>query len=280
MYLHQGLSTPVIAKTLGVSDVTICSRLKEFEIPTRSKCEAIKIKWKEKEYRDKLRSHLDTIWKRFPHPRGTLGKPAWNKGLKGTHFSPKTEFKKGVHYSPKTELKKGLIPKSRKLFLSKAEFVELYYGKKLSTLQIASKFGVSVSTANMWLKRYSIPARSQLEARQLAYSEGRLRMGPPTKPEMKFKKLCEERDIPFRYTGDGSFWVGYPPMNPDFIHLNGKKIAVEIFGDYWHRNDDPQERITAFQKYGWDCMVFWEHEVKGEDFDMKFEDALKKIGAL
>ncbi|MEK7562330.1 MAG: HNH endonuclease [Patescibacteria group bacterium] len=34
-------------------------------------------------------------FKNNPHPRGMLGKLAWNKGLKGTHFSPKTEFKAG-----------------------------------------------------------------------------------------------------------------------------------------------------------------------------------------
>jgi len=35
------------------------------------------------------------------------GHKTWNKGLKGTHFSPETEFKKGEHSSIKTEFKKG-----------------------------------------------------------------------------------------------------------------------------------------------------------------------------
>lgn len=30
----------------------------------------------------------------------------WNKGIKGIHLSPATEFKKGVRTSPKTEFKK------------------------------------------------------------------------------------------------------------------------------------------------------------------------------
>lgn len=48
---------------------------------------------------------------------------AWNKGLKGTHFSPKTEFKKGnkpmcpfqkgVHNSINTEFKKGRTPHNK-----------------------------------------------------------------------------------------------------------------------------------------------------------------------
>jgi len=34
------------------------------------------------------------------------GKIPWNKGLKGIHFSPRTEIKKGQHLSLKTEIKK------------------------------------------------------------------------------------------------------------------------------------------------------------------------------
>jgi len=34
----------------------------------------------------------------------------WNKGLKGIHLNPKTEFKKGQHPSPSTEFKKGQKP--------------------------------------------------------------------------------------------------------------------------------------------------------------------------
>lgn len=36
--------------------------------------------------------------------------PIWNKGLKGIHLSPKTEFKKGVRNSPTTEFEKGHKP--------------------------------------------------------------------------------------------------------------------------------------------------------------------------
>lgn len=39
-------------------------------------------------------------------PKGFI---PWNKGIKGLHFSPATEFKKGQHSSPKTEFKKGQV---------------------------------------------------------------------------------------------------------------------------------------------------------------------------
>ena len=35
---------------------------------------------------------------------------AWNKGIKGIHYSPRTEIKKGQRISEKTEFKKGKIP--------------------------------------------------------------------------------------------------------------------------------------------------------------------------
>ncbi len=39
-----------------------------------------------------------------------IGFIPWNKGLKGIHLSPATEFKKGIRHSPETEFKKGNKP--------------------------------------------------------------------------------------------------------------------------------------------------------------------------
>jgi hypothetical protein len=38
-------------------------------------------------------------------------------------------------------------------------------------------------------------------------------------------------------------------------------MVVEIYGDYWHKNDNPQEIIDLYAEIGWKCFVFWEHEV-------------------
>jgi hypothetical protein len=34
-----------------------------------------------------------------------------------------------------------------------------------------------------------------------------------------------------------------------------------LFGDYWHRNDNPQNRIDIFKPYGYSTLVIWEHEL-------------------
>ena len=61
----------------------------------------------------------------------------------------------------------------------------------------------------------------------------------------------------FRYVGDGTFILG--GKCPDFKHVKQKKL-IELYGDYWHWGDDPQERVKFFKKYGFDTLVIWESE--------------------
>jgi len=91
----------------------------------------------------------------------------------------------------------------------------------------------------------------------------------PTKPEKTLINIIKKYTVAYRYTGDGSFILA--GLNPDFIHNNGEKIAVEVFGDYWHspllRPNIPfhqtlQGRREFFKKHGWKLVVFWESELK------------------
>jgi len=107
-----------------------------------------------------------------------------------------------------------------------------------------------------------------------------------TKPERIFEALCKKNNLLFKYTGDGSFWIGKnPSVNPDFIECNGKKIAVEIFS-YWH---DPLKRHCKvpysgtykgrkkiLKKYGWKLIVFWQEDLEREDAEQFVLLTLKK----
>jgi G:T-mismatch repair DNA endonuclease (very short patch repair protein) len=66
----------------------------------------------------------------------------------------------------------------------------------------------------------------------------------------------------WRFTGDGSLVINHG--NPDFANVNGQKKLIEVYGDYWHRNDDPEKRIAQFREFGWETLVVWEHDVKGD----------------
>jgi len=87
----------------------------------------------------------------------------------------------------------------------------------------------------------------------------------PTAPEKKFIEICNKYNLPFKYVGDGKFWI--ENMNPDFVDVNGGKVAVEILGDYWHDEakfpkNSFDERKKRFANYGWQVIGIWEHELK------------------
>lgn len=112
----------------------------------------------------------------------------------------------------------------------------------------------------------------------------------PTAPELRYKEFCEEDNLPFRYTGDGQFWIGgkHKKVNPDFIDDNGRRIAVEILGDWWHsalfnnrvKDDDLKNREKHYRRYKWKVIFIWESDImrpEGEEFVLSL---LRKEGII
>lgn len=64
----------------------------------------------------------------------------------------------------------------------------------------------------------------------------------------------------WKFVGDFSFMVN--GKNPDFLNVNGKKLLIELFGDYWHRDDDPENRKDIFREFGYETLVIWESDLK------------------
>jgi hypothetical protein len=90
----------------------------------------------------------------------------------------------------------------------------------------------------------------------------------PTKPERRIIGIIARYNLPFKYTGNGSFIIH--GVNPDFVNCNGAKVVLEIFGDHWH-NPEGREivwrrtelgRIMLFNSFGFKCIIFWESELK------------------
>lgn len=95
----------------------------------------------------------------------------------------------------------------------------------------------------------------------------------PNKAELKLfsviEKICPNE---YAFVGDGTFTIrGYCP---DFLNINGQKKLIELFGDYWHRNDDEGNRIFLFRLFGYDTLVVWEKELKD------LESLKRKIGVF
>lgn len=78
---------------------------------------------------------------------------------------------------------------------------------------------------------------------------------------------------PYQYTGDRKFWLktaSGKDRNPDFTSASQKKI-IEVFGRYWHRNDDPQKVVEDYAGVGWECLILWEDEIGAEMIDRVME---------
>ena len=99
----------------------------------------------------------------------------------------------------------------------------------------------------------------------------------PTSYEQKISDLCIKSNIPFIYTGNGTFLIGH--KNPDFINEK-KKIAIEVYHNYFKIRDFgscenyEKQRSEYFAKYGWDVIFIRTEEI--EDKNWK-EVCLNKI---
>lgn len=99
----------------------------------------------------------------------------------------------------------------------------------------------------------------------------------PTSLEKRFIEIIKKYTLPYKYTGDGSFLIGY--KNPDFINVNGQKICIEVANKVpaHHPEDYEQKKTEHFAKYGWKCLVFFADRKK---FDDSEEEILKKLNGV
>ena len=82
----------------------------------------------------------------------------------------------------------------------------------------------------------------------------------PTKPEKAFDEMTPDT---IRYTGNRAWWkqlIDGKYHNPDF-KVTGQDKVIEVFGDYWHREEDSQELIDLYAQAGVECLIFWEREI-------------------
>lgn len=86
--------------------------------------------------------------------------------------------------------------------------------------------------------------------------------------EEKFEKIIKIYNLPYRFVGNGDFFI--ERKNPDFININGEKIAIEVYARM-HKNlfrggleKWKKERSDIFKKYGWQLLFFDETQVNNK----------------
>jgi len=56
-----------------------------------------------------------------------------------------------------------------------------------------------------------------------------------------------------------------------YSNVSTKQIAaqldrsIELFGNYWHKAEEAEERKKIFAEYGFETLIIWENELKNEE---------------
>ncbi len=87
----------------------------------------------------------------------------------------------------------------------------------------------------------------------------------PNKLEKRLIELIDGNNLPFKYVGNWEFILG--GKCPDFLSTDGKKLLIELFGNYWHTikaRETVEERVARFREHGFETLVLWEKEMDDE----------------
>lgn len=176
-----------------------------------------------------------------------ITKDNWSNKRRGIKLS--VEHKQKIKENIKTNLNFGMCGKQhtdktkKKIAISKKGIVSSLKGKK----------GHIAWNKGMKLCEFLHISTEEWGAR---LAEGQQRK--PNKLEQHILNIVNEE---FNYVGDGKLWIGN--KNPDFIHKKDK-IIIEVFGDYWHKEEDVTKRITCFSKSGYKTIILWEHDINSK----------------
>lgn len=144
---------------------------------------------------------------------------------------------------------------------------EKHLGKKhseetKSKMSLASKGKLKSKEHCESFKRYWATCSPEARTKRVRNAARALTVHP-NKAEKKLEEILNDLNLSYKFTGDFSFILN--GKCPDFVNTNGQKKIIELFGDYWHRNDSGEDRINDFKQFGYDTLIVWESELKNID---------------
>jgi G:T-mismatch repair DNA endonuclease (very short patch repair protein) len=170
----------------------------------------------------------------------SLGRPSWWKGLKRPDLSER-------------------MSGSRNPFFGKTQIITAEMREKISKAMkgrvVSESVRKNMSEAHKGHKRSEEALKKWIKSNHI-------------KPNKREKQLFDYIECIF--PNEYALNVRAEIMTlggkiPDIVNVNGTKKLIELYGDFWHKGDDPQERMDYFKQFGWDTLVIWEKELKNEE---------------
>lgn len=82
----------------------------------------------------------------------------------------------------------------------------------------------------------------------------------PNKYEQTLDAILQELfPKEWRYVGDGQLVINR--KNPDWVNINGRKQLIELWGEYWHKHDNPDDLRAHYREYGYSTIIIWASEL-------------------
>ena len=246
-YKKENLTEQETAKKFGVHQTTISRMLKKFGINKN------KMKGRHYSPESEFKSGR-TPWNERLTKETDIRIAKYAEGKVGTKASDTTKEKmrqKQFGKHPKTEFRKGHKPSQ--LAIEKAR-------ERLTKLWQNPEYRIEILS----VLHNEDSARNRLEAIH----------NKPNKAELKLNIFLQTHfPKEWQFVGDGQFILG--GKCPDFLNCNGKKQVIELFGNWFHskefaerhnrKYESPENRIEHFKRYGFDCLIIWENELKNEN---------------
>jgi hypothetical protein len=214
--------------------------------------------------------------------KGRPGKPCSEEtrrklsaSLRGRQVSPEALEKLRKHAASRRGEARNLSPETRQKLAECAH--QVHAGKEESPESVEKRRQAMIAKwqdpamREKWLQSRRTPEyrakRSLISKRvwaekgeEIARKMRKSGIKHPNKAETKLLLLLtEELKLPYLFVGDGSILI--EKHSPDFIHTNGKKHIIELFGHYWHKPQEEEEVVRLHSKYGYKTLVIWDNEL-------------------
>jgi len=209
--------------------------------------------------------------------------------------------RKGVCISEGTRRRMALAKTGHKHTEETRQKMSLAKRGKCRPEETRRKLGLALE-GKTWEERFGIEKATELKKKYSEYGKEHTQEflrrifsnsdKKPTNPEKILINHSSQNSLPYKYVGDGKFWINLEGINinPDFINVNHKKEFIEVLGCYWHgckrcfpdlfsdieeskahkavlhnvRRD--QLKRDLLQKYGYNIIYIWEHEIRDGSF--------------